>query len=317
MKVRQLGKTDMKVSVLSYGASPLGSVFRKVRLEDCVETVRTVVDLGINLIDVSPAYGKTLAETNLGIGLKGIPRDAYYLCTKVGSYDPDREDYDYSAARTRASVHASLKRLGTDYLDVVHCHDIEYADHDQIVGETLPELLKMRDEGFIRYLGITGLPLGIFPSILDRVDPGVVSVVLSFCRYELNDTALERLLPYFREKGVGVINASPVGMGLLTERGAPDWHPASEEIKATCRQAVAFCRAKGASLARLAVQFACANPEIPTTLVGSASADNMRMNAAWVEEPIDTELLAEVAEILRPIRNKAFTRGRPEHREAV
>ncbi|WOO40259.1 aldo/keto reductase [Rubellicoccus peritrichatus] len=315
MKYRKLGNTDMDVSVLSYGASPLGSVFREVRIEDCIETVRTVLDGGINLLDVSPAYGETLAEKNLGISLKGIARDRYYLATKVGSYRPSADDYDYSAARTRQSVHDSLERLGTDYLDIVHCHDIEYADHNVIVEETLPALQALKEEGKLRYIGITGLPLKIFPSILDRVDKGVVSAILSFCRYELNDTALADMLPYLKEKEVGVINASPVGMGLLTERGAPDWHPASDEIKEGCRKAVEYCMERGESIAKLAVQFACAHPDIPTTLVGSANPENMRNNIAWVDEPINEELLAGVMEVLKPIHNNYFTRGRPEHCE--
>ena len=290
MKYRKLGNTDMEVSVLSYGASPLGSVFREVRIEDCIETVNTVIDLGINLLDVSPAYGETLAETNLGISLKGIARDRYYLCTKVGSYRPSQDEYDYSVERTRQSVHDSLKRLGTDYLDIVHCHDIEYADHDQIIHETIPALQQLKEEGKLRYIGITGLPLKVFPSILDRVDVGVIDAILSFCRYELNDTALADLLPYFKEKQVGVINASP---------------------------AVDFCKQKGVSITKLAVQFACAHPDIPTTLVGSASAENMRNNIAWADEPLDETLLAEVLQILEPIHNKHFTRGRPEHQEPV
>lgn len=317
MKYRKLGNTDMEVSVLSYGASPLGSVFRDVRIEDCIETVNTVIDLGINLLDVSPAYGETLAETNLGISLKGIARDRYYLCTKVGSYRPSQDEYDYSAERTRQSVHESLKRLGTDYLDIVHCHDIEYADHDQIIHETIPALQQLKEEGKLRYIGITGLPLKVFPSILDRVHVGVIDAILSFCRYELNDTALADLLPYFKEKQVGVINASPTGMGLLTDRGSPDWHPASDEIKAGCQRAVDFCKARGVSITKLAVQFACAHPDIPTTLVGSASAENMRNNIAWADEPLDETLLAEVLQILEPIHNKHFTRGRPEHQEPV
>ena len=316
MKYRKLGNTDMEVSVLSYGASPLGSVFRDVQIEDCIETVNTVVDLGVNLLDVSPAYGETLAETNLGICLKGIDRSRYYLCTKVGSYRPAVDEYDYSAERTRRSVHESLQRLGTDYLDVVHCHDIEFADHEQILNETIPALQKLKEEGKIRYIGITGLPLNVFPSILDRVDPGVVAVILSFCRYELNDTALAGMLPYLQDKEVGVINASPTGMGILTERGAPDWHPASAEIKAGCQKAVDFCKRRGVSITKLAVQFACGHPDIPTTLVGSANAENMRNNIAWVDEPIDETLLAEVMDILQPIKDKFFTRGRPEHLES-
>ena len=108
----------MEVSVLSFGASSLGGVFHPVSLADCLETVSAALDAGINLIDVSPAYGETLAETNLGKALRGIPRDQYYLATKVGAYSEAKGDYDYSAERTERSLHESLDRLGVDYVDI-------------------------------------------------------------------------------------------------------------------------------------------------------------------------------------------------------
>jgi L-galactose dehydrogenase len=317
MKYNNLGNTGIQVSALSFGASSLGSVFREVSIDDCVKTVQVTLEGGINLLDVSPAYGVTLAEKNLGISLKGVDRDSYYLATKVGNYDPANDGYDFSAERTRRSVGESLERLGTDYLDFVQCHDIEYADHDQIVNETLPELVKLKQEGMIKHIGITGLPLNVFTSIIDRVEPGTVETILSFCRYALNDTALENLVPYCKEKGVAIMNASPIGMGLLTERGAPDWHPASKVIQETCSQAVHYCKERGADIAKLAVQFSCNNPDIPTTLVGSANPENMRRNIEWVNEPIDEALLADVLKVLEPIHNFNYTRGRPEHLEKL
>lgn len=99
------------------------------------------------------------------------------------------------------------------------------------MNETIPALVKLKEAGKARFIGITGLPLGIFSYVLDRVPPGTLDVVLSYCHYCVNDTSLGDLVPYLKTKGVGIINASPLSMGLLTESGPPEWHPASLELK--------------------------------------------------------------------------------------
>lgn len=317
MQYRPLGNTGLSLSVLSFGASSLGGVFHSVKLDECIETVHAALDGGMNFIDVSPAYGGTRAEKVLGRALEGVDRSRYILATKIGSYSEARGDYDFSRASTERSVEHSLVRLGVDYVDLIQCHDIEFADHDQIVNETLPALHRLKEQGLVRHVGITGLPLKVFPSILDRVESGIVETILSFCHYELNDTSLADLLPYFKEKGVGIINASPTGMGLLTPQGAPGWHPASESLKAACRKAVEHCQAKGADIVKLAVQYCCANPDIATTLVGTARPQNIRKNIEFANEPMDEQLLAEVLEILKPVHNHNFTRGLPEHRDPI
>jgi L-galactose dehydrogenase len=317
VKYRTLGNTGLSVSVLSFGASSLGAVFHQVSVDDCIATVREALEGGINFIDVSPAYGGTLAELNLGRALQGVPRDSYLLATKIGSYSEARGDYDYSRASTERSVEHSLVRLGVDYVDLIQCHDIEFADQDQIVNETLPALHRLKEQGLVRHVGITGLPLKVFPSIIDRVPPGMVETILSFCHYELNDTSLADMIPYLKEKGVGIINASPTGMGLLTPRGVPAWHPASKAIQDGCRKAVEHCQARGVDIVKLAVQFCCAHPDIATTLVGTANPKNIRDNIAYANEPLDETLLAEVMEILAPIHNHNFTRGLPQHRDPI
>ncbi len=315
MQYRPLGQTGLNVSILSYGASPLGGVFRNTDDQEGIRTVHTALDLGINFIDVSPYYGATKAETVLGRALRGIARDRYILATKVGQYDDGQ--FDFSAARVTRSLDESCARLGVDYIDLLQCHDIEFADLNQIVDETLPALVKLRQAGRIGHIGITGLPIKVFPSVVDRVGSGIVETILSFCRYELNDTALETLLPYFQKKGVGVINASPTGMGLLTERGVPGWHPATKAMVEGSRKAVEYCRSIGADLVKLAIQFATSHPGIATTLVGTASPDNIRKNVAYAAQDIDRELLGRVLEILRPIHNHNFTRGRPENHDPL
>jgi L-galactose dehydrogenase len=308
MEYRPLGKTGLRVSALGYGASPLGSVFREIDEAEGIRAVHTAIDLGINFIDVSPYYGATRAETVLGKALREIPRDRYLLATKVGRYGPD--EFDFSSGRVARSVEESLERLGVETIDLIQCHDIEFGSLDQVVEETIPALRRLQGEGKVRFIGITGLPLRIFPLVLDRTP---VDTVLSYCHYTLNDTSLEDLFPYLREKGIGVINASPLAMGLLTERGAPAWHPAAPEIQAACARAAAHCRSRGVDIAQLALQFAVGAPEVATTLVGTASPENLRKNAAWIEQPIDRDLLAEVQALLAPIRNRTWPSGRPEN----
>lgn len=315
MHYRTLGHTGLNVSVLSFGASSLGGVFRATDDAEAIRTVHTALDLGMNFIDVSPYYGATRAETVLGRALAGVPRDRYLLATKVGQYRDG--EFDFSASRVTRSLDESCARLGVDYIDLLQCHDIEFADLNQIVDETLPALVRLRAEGRIGHIGITGLPLKIFPAVLDRSAPGVVETVLSFCRYELNDTALHELVPYLRTKGVGIINASPTGMGLLTARGVPTWHPAPPAMIAGARRAVDYCTSVGADIVKLAVQFCVSHPTIATTLIGSANPDNIRKNVGYLDEPIDFELMARVLDLLKPIRNHNFTRGRPENRDPL
>lgn len=315
MQRRPLGRSGLSVSILSFGASSLGGVFRATDDAESIRTVHTALDSGINFIDVSPYYGATRAETVLGRALQGVARDRYILASKVGQYGND--EFDFSATRVTRSLDESCARLGVDYIDLLQCHDIEFASLDQIVDETIPALLSLKRAGRIGHIGITGLPLKIFPAVLDRLPPGDVETILSFCHYELNDTSLEGFLPYFSAKGIGVINASPTGMGLLTPRGLPSWHPAPPALVAGARRAIDYCESVGADIVKLAIQFAVAHPGIATTLVSSANPENIRRNATYVSEPMDQELLARVLEILRPIHNHNFTRGRPENHDPL
>jgi len=308
VKYRQLGDTGMDVSILSFGASSLGSVFRDIDDAEGIRTVREALDAGINYIDVSPYYGLTKAETVLGKAIREVPRDSFYLSTKAGRYGADA--FDYSARRIVASVEESLARLHTDYLDILFLHDIEFVEPGVIYEEALPALDRLKRQGIIRNTGICGLPLRLFETFLPRVQ---VDAIISYCHYSLNDTTLLRLLPLLEEKRVGLVNASPLSMGLLGTRGAPEWHPADDETKAICRQAAEYCAGQGEDIAKLAVQFSTMNGNIPTTLVSTANPANIRKNAAWVTEPINQGLLQEVLGILEPIRDRTWASGIPAY----
>ena len=310
MEYRQLGQTELVVSALGFGASPLGDVFGKIEKSEGIRAVHTAIDLGINFIDVSPYYGLTKAESILGEALQQIPRDAYYLATKVGRYG--ERDFDFTPARVVASVDESLKRLNVDYIDLIQCHDIEFGSLDQIINETIPTLRDLRQTGKVRYVGISGLPLPVLHYVAKNSE---IDTVLSYCHYTLSDTTLLKLIPYLKEAQIGIINASPLGMGLLTENEVPAWHPASAEIRAACARAASFCRSRNVNIAKLALQFSVSQPDIATTLVGIANPQQITSNVQWLSEPIDRELLAEVQNILAPIQDMTWPSGRQHSEE--
>jgi aryl-alcohol dehydrogenase-like predicted oxidoreductase len=312
MKYRVLGNTGLDVSVLSFGASSLGSVFRDIHEADGIRTVHTALDLGINYIDVSPFYGITKAETVLGKAITTLQRDSFILSTKAGRYDSDI--FDFSEKRIRSSLEESLKRLHTDYVDILFLHDIEFESLDVIVEEAIPALEKLKEEGKIRFTGISGLPLDVFKITMEQAK---LDLILSYCHYALNDTSLLDLVPMLREQGVGLINASPLSMGLLNHREVANWHPATEQIKAVCKQAAVFCQDQGEDISKLAIQYAVGNERIPTTLVSTANPENIRKNTAWAEEPLNQELLQQVLQILEPIHNKSWPSGRPEYNRNI
>ena len=310
MEYRTLGRTRLKVSKLAFGGSSLGSVFRSIAEEDGIRTVHTALDHGINLIDTAPYYGATKAETVLGKALKGVGRDRYLLATKVSRFGPNIEDFDFSAQRVATSIEESLKRIGVDHIDFIQVHDMEFGDIRRIVEETIPALREAQKSGKVRYVGITCLPVRLYKEVMDQID---VDQIQSYCHYGLNDTALADQLPYLKEKQVGIFNSAPLAMRLLTQEGPPSWHPAPTEVVAKCAEAAAFCSSQGADLAKLALQYSVAHPDIHTTIVGTANPDRILENIRQIEEPLDTALLAKVQEILKPIHNVTWPSGRPEN----
>jgi len=299
MKYHEIGKTGMKVSSLGFGASSLGGVFHDLKEKQGIEAVFTAVESGINFIDVSPYYGYYKAETVLGKALKDIKRDKYYLSTKVGRYGENGVNtWDYSAKKVTASVYESMERLNVDYLDIINVHDIEFADLHQVVDETLPALVKLKEEGVVKHVGITDLQLENLKWVIDHVAEGTVESVLNFCHYCLCDDKLADFLDYFEQKGVGVINASPLSMGLLTERGVPDWHPAPKLLIEACARAAEYCKTKNFPIEKLAMQFSVSNDRIATTLFSTTSSDNVKKNIDSINEPIDWDLVKEVIDII-------------------
>ena len=300
MDYRTIGHTGMKVSALSFGASSLGGVFRGIDESEAIHSVYTAIEGGMNFIDVSPYYGHYKAETVLGKALREIPRDKYILSTKVGRYGKDGVNtWDYSAQRATDSVYESMERLGIDHIDLINVHDIEFANLQQVAEETLPALVALRDKGVVSHVGITDLQLENLQWVIDHVPAGTVETVLNFCHYCLCDDKLTDYLDYFEARGIGIINASPLSMGLLSERGVPTWHPAPQPLVEACSHAAAHCKAKGYPIEKLAIQYAVqTNTRIATTLFSSANPENVACNLRWADEPIDMQLVQEVQDII-------------------
>ncbi len=321
MRYTELGKTGMKISQLGFGASSLGSVFHETKLGESIEAVEAAIDGGINFIDVSPYYGYYKAETVLGQALKNIPRDKYYLSTKVGRYGEDGHNtWDYSAERVTRSVYESMERLGIDFIDLINVHDIEFqaalpGGLQKVVDETLPALFALKEKGLVGHVGITDLQLANLKWVVETFNaqhscvPSVASdqrssatfnveSILNFCHFCLCDDALADELDFFEQHGVGVVNASPLSMGLLSQRGVPAWHPAPKPLVEACARAAAFCTQKGYPIERLAMQYSVSNPRIASTLFSSANPKNVKRNIQWANEEPDWQLVQQVKDII-------------------
>jgi L-galactose dehydrogenase len=310
MEYSLLGRTGMKVSRLSFGASSLGGVFHSVDESEAIRAVHVAIECGINFFDVAPAYAGTLSETVLGKALRGVPRDRYYLSTKVGKYTKPGtygdDTLDYSRVRIRKSIEESAERLGTDYFDLIHIHDIEYQGRkhtEWALTEGYEAVLEFKREGRIGGVSFGIYPMDLWMRIFTSLD---VDAGLVHNHYCLNDTRITELLPIAAAKGIGIINGSPFGSALLTDRGPASWHPATTEERATFKMAAEFCREQGSSIAKLALQFASQNPSLPTTLFSSASPESVRRNVEWYQQPVDLQLVSETQKILEPVRNKQW-----------
>jgi L-galactose dehydrogenase len=308
MDYRKLGKTELKLSLIGFGGAALGGVFGNVDPGEGVRAVHFAVDRGINFFDTSPYYGITLAETRLGEALLGR-RNRVILATKCGRYGMD--EFDFSAKRVTASIEESLRRLHTDYVDLFQVHDLEFGDARQIIDETIPALRQLQKQGKARYIGITGYP----PKVLRRVaEANPVDSILTYCHYNLMNTDMDEVLTSFaRERGIGLINAAALHMGILTENGPAEWHPAPQALRDAGKKAAEFCRSRGADIADVAMRFSLNHPYVSSTLVGMANTRQVEASLALLRTSTDAELLRQVEAILAPVFNYVWPSGRAEN----
>jgi aryl-alcohol dehydrogenase-like predicted oxidoreductase len=311
METRILGKSEIALPVLSFGASSLGAEFRKVDVNEALQSVHTALELGMNFIDTSPFYGRGMSEVLLGIALKQHKRQDYLLGTKLGRYS--LEHFDFSAKRVEESVHVSLHRLGTDYLDVLLLHDVEFVKLPQIWEETIPAVIELKKRGLVRAIGFSCYPMKTFNTVLDHVEDDI-DCVLSYNQYTLQNTRFaDELVPRLKPKGIGAINAGPFSARLLTNAELPVWLKEPEDVKAAARAAAKLCADQGIDIAELALQYSCANPDITSTVAGSANPNNIAKWAKWLEQPIDQALLDQVLALFAPVKNLGHNEGLAEN----
>lgn len=221
--------------------------------------------------DTSPYYGPS--EVLLGTALAHpsitaqFPRESYTILTKVGRISGDC--FDYSPEWIRRSVCRSLKRLRTDYLDVVYCHDVEFVSEDEVLM-AICELRRIRDEeGTIKYVGISGYPVDVLCRLAERIvhetgEP--LDIVQSYANYNIQNTRLlSDGLVRLRKAGVDVVaNASLIAMGLLRKNGVPigamgDWHPSPPGLRQAVMEASNLLQNEGERLEVLALRFGLEN----------------------------------------------------------
>ena len=308
MIYRKLGKTGLSVSIVGYGASPLGAEFGAIDPAEGKRAVDTAIAAGINYFDVAPYYGRTLAESRLGEFLQGKRKDVI-LATKCARYDV--KGFDFSEKRILASIDESLKRLRTDWVDIFQIHDVEYGRSEQVLEEAIPAAHKVKKSVKARFVGITGYPVHNLKRLAEQSD---IDTILTYCRYSLLDTAAEEVLvPLAKKQNIGLINASPLHMRALTNTGVPDWHPAPMKVVEAAEKAAQHCKSKGVDIADLAMQFVLASENFATTLVGMSKVRHVQSNVKVVGTKPDPELLAEVLAILKPVMNVCWKEGLPEN----
>jgi L-galactose dehydrogenase len=309
MKYRALGQTGLQVSVASFGTGSLGEMFGPFPESDAARLIDEVLDSGINLIDTSPYYGS--AEARLGKALTPAKRGSVILCTKAGRYGFSA--FDFSPARIRKSVEDSLTALRTDYLDVLQLHDIEFVDIDPVLSESCAELVRLKEEGKCRFIGMTGYPVKTFRRVLEETP---VDVILTYGKGTLLDDSIsDELLPVAEQRGVGLMNAAAVALGLLSQRGSQiniD-HPAPGPVVESAARMVKLANQLDIDLAFLANQYAFQCVDVPTTVVGVGKRAHLRSALDAVATPIDHGLLDQFLALRPPAGSRQWHMGLPEN----
>jgi len=322
LDVRELGSSGVQVTRLGLGTGPLGGLFTPVGDEQARATCDAAWELGLRFVDTAPHYGAGLAERRVGAALRERPRDELVLSTKVGrllSPDAGEDDpafteptglrrvWDFSRDGVRRSLEESLERLGLDRVDIVLVHDPD--DHlDTAIGEALPALAALRDEGVIRAIGAGMNAAAPLERIVREAD---VDCVLAAGRLTLLDqSAVPGLLPLCRERDVGVIAAGVFSSGILADPG-PDAHhdyaPAPEEVRRRVAAIAAVCERHGVPLPTAALALPRLHDDVAAVLVGARSPEEVRANldAFGADVPVELwrDLVAEglLAEAAAPV----------------
>ncbi len=320
----------------------VGTHYGEKPYEEVEAIVHKALKSGVNYIDTAPWYGSNRSEELLGRALKSVPRKAYFLSTKACNYgylrDPLPENYNYNAARAVQSVEESLQRLGVGHIDLLYIHDFSFVySLDQLLEHTIPALMKLKEEGKIRYLGISSYGLKVAKKLIELAPKGSIDVFMSNNRCYVMDKGINAVrsssrgclsgvckldlfdyLDFFDGRGVGVVNASPAGSGLIARNNTPPWHPAPPLLKEAAHAAVEFCHEKGVNLgwrtsciiktnlykqvhdiASLSAKWCYNHPRISTTLCSITSREILEASLSAATNRLTAEEEALLAQVER------------------
>ncbi|MGA5415773.1 aldo/keto reductase [Streptomyces pseudogriseolus] len=297
MERNRLGRSDVHVTELGFGGGPLGGLFEAVDDDTATRALEAAWDSGIRYFDTSPHYGIGQSERRVGALLRGKPRDAWTLSTKVGRVlvpqDPGgrtdeafevpathRRVWDFTRDGVLRSVEDSLTRMGVDRIDVLYLHDAEEHFEDAL-RDGYPALAELRAQGTVGAVGAGMYHTGKLTRLVEETD---VDVVMLSGRYTLLDhSALDDLFPACSARGVSVLAASVFNSGVLAtprpSAGATyDYAPADPRTLERARRLAAVCEAHRVPLPAVAMRFPLHHPAVAGVVVGMRSADEVRRN---------------------------------------
>lgn len=302
--MRPLGRTGLRVSAVCAGGSPLGAVPRlegqDISEDRGVVTARTILASPIRTIDTSNGYGGGWSEHRIGQAIAlsgGLPDDAIVV-TKV---DPRRTDF--SGDRVRASLAESRDRLGLDVLPLVHLHDPDRFDFDEMTapGGAVEALVALKEAGQIGAIGVAG---GDVHEIARYVALDVFDALLIHNRWTLLDRSAGPLIDQALERGMGVFNAAVYGGGILASAGGPDapttygYRPAPPEVLNAVAAMRRACAEHGTDLATAALQFSVRDDRFASTVVGMSRPERVDQTLAAVAYGVPDELVEELESLL-------------------
>ncbi len=301
MKYRRLGKTGWEVSAVSVGAWALGNQWGDLTDETARETVRAALDSGINLFDVADGYGPLLAEERLGRAL-GSERSSVFIATKVGNLG-NRQGHAQAYTHPLhivSACHASLHRLGTDYIDLYQCHQAE-PDNVEVFLEGFAIL---RDQGKIRHFGVSSGNADVIARFDAAGECAIAQIDYSIVRRGAERAAL----PLCRERDIGTLIRGSLGQGVLTGKYDEETR-FSDSVRArwndggrrdlflqelAVADAVGRMSRPGRGPVELALGFVLAHPAVSCAITGAKSPGQIRANAAAAGSTLAAAELAEI-----------------------
>lgn len=311
LDMMQVGRTGLRVTRMGLGGAAIGGLYEPVPRRQALETVRRAYQLGLRYFDTAPLYGRGKSEEAVGEALRGCPRDDFVLSTKVGRLlvpargTPQDEVYvdlpplevvfDFSRDSVLRSLEDSLRRLGTDQVDILFIHDPD-DHHRQAIEEAYPTLADLRSQGVI---GAVGVGMNQWQALARFAREGDFDCFLVAGRYTLLDqSALAELLPLCLERGISVIIGGPYNSGILASDLSPgttfNYTPAPPELLERARRIKAVCDRYGVPLKAAALQFVMAHPAVASVIPGARRPQEAEENLAMARHPIPADLWAEL-----------------------